>query len=193
MKRKALLAITGCTPKAFETYSFRGFLPFVIEDRNWSNYTIYNAFSLKVLLDAAASTDLDSAAVLAKGALDALHPINPFAYSGEEDVHVALIRYDWPEAPEDWDCRTVVAGRWGDIEDKARKFVAELAPRAHVISVMAISATKIARSLLAEARDFGMPEGEVHQVPEDLTGYPEWFQKAETSRRAMLANWGKSE
>ena len=98
MKRKALLTITGCTPKAFETYSFRDFLPFVIEDRNWSNYTIHNAFSLKVLMNAAESTDLSSAAVLAAGALDALHPINPFAYAGDEDLHVALIRYDWPEA-----------------------------------------------------------------------------------------------
>ena len=66
MKRKALLAITGCTAKAFETYSARGFLPFGIQDARWSEYTLEDAFLLRLLMDAASGTDQDSAALLAR-------------------------------------------------------------------------------------------------------------------------------
>lgn len=193
MKRKALLIITGCTSKAFETYSFRDFLPFAIEERNWSDYSIFNAFSLKVLTDAAENTDLASASVLAKGALNALRPFNPFAYHGDENLWVALIRYEWPDAPEGWDCRHVVAGRWRDIETEAQKLTSEIAPGARVTGILSLSATKIAHQLLNEARDLGIPEGEVHGVPEDLEGYPEWFKVEETARRDLLKNWAKSE
>lgn len=193
MKRKALLTITNCSAKAFETYSFRDFLPFVIQDRNWSDYTIGNAFSLKVLMDAAENTDLSSAAVLAKAALDALHPINPFAYTGGQELWVALIRYDWPDGIEGWDSRHVVAGRWSDIEAEARNLVTEKAPGARVTGILSVSATKIAELLLNEANDLGLPEGEVQGVPEDLTGYPEWFKADELARRDLFKNWGKAE
>lgn len=186
MKRKALLTITGCTSKAFETYSFRGFLPFGIEDQNWSDYSIENAFSLKVLLDAAETTNLASASVLARAALDAMAPVDPFAFAGDEELWVALISYEWPEAPEGWDCRHVVAGRWCDVEGAARRLVTENAPGARVTGILSLSATEIAKSVLKEARDLGLPEGAVHGVPDDLTGYPDWFKAAELARRELL-------
>lgn len=191
MKRKALLAITGCTAKAFETFAFRDFLPFVIEDRAWSDYTIENAFSLKVLMDAAQNTDHASASVLARRALDKLRPLDPFAWSGDEELWVALIRYDWPDAPEDWDCREVVAGRWIDIQAAASRLVTEQAPGARIVGILSLSATKIAKAVLEEAREFGLPEGEVHGVPEDLTGYPDWFKAKEEERRAVVFGGNK--
>jgi hypothetical protein len=188
MKRKALLTITGCPTKAFETYSFRGFLPFTIEDGNWSDYTIENAFSLKVLMDAAANTDLSSASALAQGALDKLLPIDPFAYSGDEELWVALVRYEWPEAPEGWSFRHVTAGRWSDINESARKFVAQLGATARITGILSVSATKIANQLLTEAREFGLPEGDPHSVPDDLSGSPEWFKVAEMARRELFSS-----
>lgn len=186
MKRKALLTITGCAYKAFDNFSQREFIPFPISAPSWSDYTIENAFSLKVLLVAASGTDANSASYLASRALDALHPIDPFAYSGDDELWVALVRYDWPDAPEDWDKRTVVAGRWCDIADKAKVFLSDFPPNAHVTGIQAVSATGIARDVFTEARDRGLPEGEVHSVPEDLTGYPEWFKDAELKRRALM-------
>ena len=191
MKRKALLAITECTPKAFETFSARGFLPFVIEDGNWSDYTIYNAFSLKALTEAAACTSLSNAAFLAACALDALAPMDPFGFTDANEMWVALIHYHWPDAPEGWDCREVVAGRWCDLDTQAKSLLAERAPGAAVTAMLTVSATKIANTLLREARDFGLPEGEIPAIPENLTGYPKWFVEAETARRNLLADWGK--
>ncbi|RLL65269.1 hypothetical protein [Paenirhodobacter hankyongi] len=193
MKRKALLAVTGCTPKAFEMYSARGFLPFIIEERNWSDYTIGNAFQLQALLDAADGTDLAGASTLAKQAIDKLYPLSPFAYTGDEELFIALVRYDWDDAPEDWTCTYVLAGRWQDIKDQLEKLPEMIDPTIRVRSVLTLSATKIAHKVLREARDFGLPEGEVHSVPEDLTGYPEWFKKAETARRALLNGWDRDE
>lgn len=187
MKRKALLAITGCTAKAFETYSARGFLPFGIQDARWSEYTLEDAFLLRLLMDAASGTDQDSAALLARGALDKMSPITPFSYTGDQEMWAALIRYDWPNAPEGWDQRHVVAGRWQDIEAQAKHLTTELAPGARVLSIQAVSATKIAHHVFRAAREFGLPEGEhPHAVPEDLTGYPEWFKEAEMARRRVV-------
>lgn len=191
MKRKALLAITDCTAKAFETYSSRGFLPFVIEDSRWSDYTLDQAFMLRLLKIAAEGTDLDSAALMARNSLYQLKPMDPFAWTGGAELWVGLVRYDWPDAPEGWDCRKVVAGRWEDLPHKAAEFCQTLAPGVKVISIYALSAFKIAHEVLREAREFGLPEGEIRQVPTDLTGYPEWFKVAEAERQAFLADWRK--
>jgi hypothetical protein len=185
MKRKALLNITDCTAKKFETYAFRDHSPFQIEDGNWSDYQIEDAFALKVLMDAADSTDLSSASLLARLALGALHPIDPFAYC-EQELWIALVRYDWPDAPEGWDCRHVVAGRWADVELAANTWLLQRAPSARITGILTISATKIANTLLKEARDLGIPEGLVHGVPENLSGYPEWYKVGEMTRRALL-------
>lgn len=193
MKRKALLAVTGCTVKAFETYAYRDFLPFAIADARWSDYTLENAFALKVLMEAAAVTDVASASIFAGGVLDALRPLDPFSYMGDEEIWLALIRYDWRDAPEDWTNTEVVAGRWRDIDDKCRALIADTVPGAKVTSIIALSATKIADSILREARDLGLPEAEVRPVPEDLTGYPEWFKESEGERRDLLTKWGSDE
>lgn len=193
MKRKALLAITDCGTKAFEMYRERGFLPFNIEGRSWSEYTTENAFQLKVLLDGADATDLAGASMLAKGALNKLAPLNPFSYTGDEELFIALARYEWEDAPEGWDCQAVLGGRWQDIRDQLDDLPKTISPDIRVRSVLVLSATKIAHKVLSEARDFGLPEGEVQPVPENLTGFPEWFKKAETARRELLKNWHKAE
>ncbi len=193
MKRKALLAITGCTPKSFETYSARDNLPFAISSNRWSEYSIEDAFKLKLLIQAAELTNLDTASKLASAALDELHPLDPFAFCGDQELYVALIRYDWPDKFPDWDAWTVVAGRWQDIEAKASERVADIARGVRLIGTLALPIKPIAKELLTEARAFGLPEGEVHSVPEDLTGYPDWFVAEEQARRAMLAGWGGDE
>jgi hypothetical protein len=186
MKRRALLEITGCTIKAFETYSSRGFLPFSIRDSRWSDYSIEDAFALKVLTDAAAVTDLATASTFARGALKALHPLNPFAYMGDDEVWIALINYEDPEGTEGGTGSVVVAGRWRDIDAQARARLECVGPTAKLTSVLALSATRTARDVLQEARDFDLPEAEVPPIPEDVSGYPEWFVENELARRAVL-------
>lgn len=194
MKRKALLAITGCTAKQFETFSARGFLPFAIEDARWSDYTLNHAFQLRMLLDGISGTDQDSAALLARDALSKLHPITPFSYTGDQEMWAALVRYYWPGAPEGWDCRAVVAGRWQDIEANANAHISGLAADARITSIQAVSVTKIAHHVWREARDFGLPEGEQAQpIPEDLTGYPDWFKEAEIARRRVVFGGNEAE
>ena len=106
---------------------------------------------------------------------------------GDENIWVAIVSYHWPEAPQDWVQKTVVAGRWSDIETKAKIFVAGLASDAAITGVFAVSAKNIANHVLTEARDFGLAEGEVQSVPDDLTGYPDWFQDIEGKRRALFS------
>lgn len=191
MKRKALLAITGCSAKAFETFTARNINPVLVREDRWSDYGLEDAFALQLMLDASKDTDQGSAYFLARQALDKLRPIDPFAYTGGEEMWVALVRYDWPDAPEGWDCRTVVAGRWTDLRDQAKNFVRDLGSSARASIVMAMSATEIAQRVFREARDLGLPEGDnVHSVPDDLTGYPEWFKEDELRRRELLRNWG---
>ncbi|MCU0904872.1 MAG: hypothetical protein MUE83_13510 [Tabrizicola sp.] len=186
MKRNALLAITGCTAKAFETYAHRDFLPFHIPDGGrWSDYTIDQAFELKVLSLASEATDNKSAAYLAERCLNKLHPIDPFAFNGG-DLWVALVRYEWADAPENWIKLGVVAGRACDLPALANEHVAGQAPEAKLTSILAIPAHKIALDLLSEAREWGLPEGQARAVPEDLTGFPEWFKEIELQRRAIV-------
>jgi hypothetical protein len=191
MKRKALLAITGCTPKAFETYSARDQLPFSISQGNWSDYTIEDAFALKLFMRASECTSLDNAARLARGALAKLHPVNPFSFHGSEELWVVLATYDWPSAPPDWACSLLVAGRWSDIVTHAKGALCGIAPDVSLLGLLAFSITDVAREVLQEARDFGLPEGKVQPVPEDLTGYPEWFKTEEADRRALVFGIGE--
>lgn len=192
MKRNALLAITGCTAKAFETYAHRDFLPFhIAEGGRWSDYTIDQAFQLKVLMLAGDATDNKSAAYLASECLHKLHPIDPFAFTGG-DLWVALVRYEWAEAPEDWIKLGVIAGRACDLPDLAKEHVSGQAPEAKLTSILALPAHKIALDLLSEAQEWGLPEGQVRSVPEDLTGYPEWFKGLEAQRRALIFGIGEA-
>jgi len=194
MKRKALLLATTCTAKAFETYSARDFLPFVIEDARWSEYTLQNAIELKILMVAAACMDQNSAAFLARQAFDKLHPIHPLFHTNGQEMWVALVRYDWAEAPEDWNARTVVAGRWQDLSAQAQAFVQGFDGKCQVVSIQAISASKIAVEVWEDLREIGLPEGEeLPGVPQDLTGFPEWFIETETARRYVISNDWKPE
>jgi hypothetical protein len=194
MKRKALLLLADCTAKFFETCSARDFLPFAIGERQWSDYTLENAFQLRLLQLAFKGTDLDSAAMIARRAVDALYPLNPFSYTEDEGLWVALIRYEWPEAPEGWDMRQVVAGRMQDVHAKADEFVQDLGGGAKLVSIYAIPLKPIAHQVFGEARDLGIPEGEAWpQPPQDLTGFPEWFTALETSRRSLISSFGKAE
>lgn len=185
MKRKPLLAITGCTAKAFETWSFRGFLPFTIGDGRWSDYTIDQAFQIKLLMEAAQATDTAAAAYLASRALHKIYPLDPFSFTGG-DLWVALVRFEWEDAPADFEKLSVVAGRSGELTAKALEQVAAFDPKARLISLLCFSVDRIASELLVEAREWGLPEAEVRPVPEDLTGFPEWFKDLEASRRALL-------
>lgn len=190
MKRQALLAITGCTAKAFEIWSARDLLPFAIPSGRWSDYTLDDALALALMLQAAKMTDLAAASRLAAGALPALHPLDPFAFCGSQELFAALIRYDWPDKPKGWDARTVVAGRWQDIEPLARERIADIAPDVRLVGILAVPVKRVAERLLSAAQELGLPEGEVRAVPEDLTGYPAWFVAEETARRALLFTRG---
>lgn len=140
-------------------------------------------------------TDLESASMIARRALDAIYPLTPFPYTGNEGLWAALVRYDWLDAPEGWDCRQIVAGRMQDLQAKADEFVSDLDASATLISIYAIPMASIARHVWAEARDLGLPEGESWPVttPEDLTGFPDWFKEAEQERRAIVSGWARAE
>lgn len=193
MKRKALLAITGCTKQRFDTYLHREMIPFQVNSGSWTEYTIEDAFQLKLLIQATEITDVDTASKLAVGALHQLYPLDPFAFSGDQELFVALIRYTWPDQPEDWDGRTVVAGRWQDIDAKARERIEGIAPGVMIAGILALPVKQIALDVQSKAQDYELPEGEPHSVPEDLTGFPEWFKVAEHARRELLREFTWSE
>jgi len=144
MRRKALLTITGCSAKRFEIYSARGLLPFPIPKRAWSDYSLEDAFRLRLLILAAEVTDLSSASFLAGRALDALKPLNPFAASGCAGLWVALVRFDCLAAPDNRDRRHVVAGRWEDFQSRVASYIAAQGWDADLKSIQLHSASAIA-------------------------------------------------
>lgn len=190
MKRKALLAITGCSAKAFETYAARDKMPFSLSADRWSDYDLDHALALSVMMRAAELVDLDSASLLARNTRPQLHPLNVFSFTGEQPLYAALVRYSWSDMPADWDGRTVVAGRWQELQALARERVAGLASGVVMSGMVAVPVSEIADRLLIKAREFGLPEGEIQAVPEDLSGFPEWFVKEERARRDLLLGRG---
>lgn len=189
MKRKALLAIAGCPAKTFETLSARNLNPVTIGEDRWSDYDMKDALTLRIHMQAMAGTDHESAMKIAGGALGGLKGINPFGPTGDYEMWAALVRYHWASAPDDWDGRTVICGRWQDIEAKAKDFVADLGGDARIVSIQAISITQAANHVLTEAWEFGLPEADDPQlmaVDQDLEGFPDWFKAAEARRRALL-------
>ena len=190
MKRKALLTIADFSARKFEIYSSRGLLPVVITDQGHSNYSLADAFALRLLSEVGEVTSLENAAHFARKALDALRPINPMSFTNAEEMVVALVFYAWPDAPEGWDCRAVIGGRWQDLQGQIAEKILDPMPGAYVTAMLTVSASRIGRHVYQEARDFGLPEGEMPPaIPEDLTGYPEWFKTAERARRQLAQDW----
>ena len=68
-----------------------------------------------------------------------------------------------------------------------------LAPGVRITDIHALSASKIADLILIEARELGIPEGEVHGVPADLPSFPDWFVKTELAWCNLLNNWNNPE
>lgn len=190
MKRRALLDITACSSKVLDMWIMRGFCPVSLAPAQWTDYTMGDAFKLRLMMEVAQVTKLETASYFAKRALRALAPINPFTYTGDAEMWVALVRYEWPNPIEGWDCRHVVAGRWEDLHRLAKEHVTNIDPSARLVSLLAFSATRIAGQVWREARERGLPEAAtVPAIPEVLTGYPEWFREAEVERRTMFATW----
>lgn len=188
MKRKALLLTSGFTVKQFEGCAARDDLPFSIGRDRWSDYSIEQAVQLRIMKLAADGMDNTNAALLARGAFDKLWPLSPFAYTDGEDLWVGLVRYEWSNAPEGWDCRAVIAGRWSDLSVEAAQYLSGFEGGAELVSITAISASKAARDVWTEARELGLPEGDQWPkcVSENLDGYPEWFQEIERARREVV-------
>ncbi|WP_136644654.1 hypothetical protein [Tabrizicola sp. YIM 78059] len=188
-KRTPLTAIAGMPATRFDQDQRRGKLP-RLDGTGKRTYTMRDAFRLRCYWQAADATDLDSAKLLSDRALEALRPLDPFTWTDGVELHVALIRYDWPDALEGWDCRHVIAGRWEDLRALAKAHVASVDPSARLVSVIAFSATAIANHVWRAARELGLSETEsVPGIPEDLTGFPEWFREAEVERRTLAATW----
>ena len=187
MKRKALLNIADFSPRKFEVYSSRGLLPVDLEDNRWTDYTLDDAFKMRLLAEVSELTSLENGAFLARRALDALYPLNPMGWTGDEELWVALVAYAWPDAPELWDCRQVVGGRWQDLQGQIADKITDRAPGATITGILTVSATRIGRHVWAEAHQLGLPEGQMPPaIPFDLTGFPEWFATAERNRRQLL-------
>jgi hypothetical protein len=194
MKRKALLLTTGCTTKMMESWTARGLSPLSSVDGNWNDYQQDDGITLRLMVMAAKGTDVNSASKLASAALRKLYPVHPLFYTDGVELWAALVHYDWPDAPEEWDARTVIAGRWCDLQEQAENFVAGIDEGAKVNSIYAVSVTKAALDFYHEAKELGLAEGEgFPAVPFDLTGFPDWFVDCETRRREVVFSKRESE
>ncbi len=111
MKRQELLRITGCTVKAFETYAYRGFLPFLIKDSRWSDYSLLDACLLRVLMEAQKATSTANAAMLARSISCA-----GWDYAGligaRPDVHVVIGDIEGVGIELDRPIKTVRESEW---------------------------------------------------------------------------------
>ncbi|WP_185802983.1 hypothetical protein [Pontivivens nitratireducens] len=187
MKRKALLEIAGCTVKMFESYTARGFLPFEIQDR-WTDYDLSDAVRLAVMVEAAKVCDVAGASQIAGNLNSALDGIDPL-FVMEESVFVALVKYDWSEAPAaDWKGRTIVGGRWADLNAKATAFVSSFDGKGSLRSIYAVNVSEIASKTFEAGRELGVLDfSDLPNCPRDLTGFPDWFAENERARRKVMS------
>ena len=194
MKRGAMLTITDVKTPRFDTYGARGNLPFhSADDRNFRGYSLDDAIKLAVLRTAGESTDVASAAELARRCLDCLAPVHPLNFTDGQDMFAALVRLEWETTPEGHNGLEVVAGRWCDLPDMiAKRIVFWGADGA--ASALVVSLSQIAKGVFQRARDLGLPEGDhLPPVPKNLDGFPAWFIKAETARRDLFLNWDRKD
>lgn len=186
MRRKALLLVTDCTQKTFETFSARGFLPFPSGKGGWGEYTLVDALTLRLLTELSKiTTDLRTASDIAGAAPD-MKP-NPFWHSDHINIYLVAALFEY----QDNDMLRQEVWTWTAREDHLREgYPAYKAPGYREVGILAVNATAAAKKVMQAARDLGLPEAKsIPEIPEDLTGYPEWFRTVEMARRELLNTW----
>lgn len=182
MKRSALLAITGYSARKFEVNSNRGLLPFHIDpDKGWSNYSLDDAIRLAIFNCASDATSLENAAMLARGALESVHPIHPLYFTDNQPLFAALVHCSFAsvdDQPEWWGddlARQVVGGRWQDIPKRIADLRKEYGNKLQVNVTTIVDLSEIGKRVYEAAKDLGLPEGTMPEVPVILKDFPEWF------------------
>jgi hypothetical protein len=182
MKRPALLIATECKIPRFDTLAKRAQLPFgagVADGRN--DYSLHDAYRLRLMLDAPKGIDNDTAQFIAKESTYILGNL-PFYHTEGVTLYAGAMYVDGQ--------RVAVAGRMADIAELADPVNGMFAGM-KCGGLVLLNATEAAQKVQKALAALGLPQSEwLVDMPEDVSGFPEWFQKIETERRAMLSGWG---
>ena len=181
MKRKGLLAITGCGDKRFETFGTRDQLPFPATTGKWNDYTLEDAFRLRLMIETLdhAGGDIETALYLAGNGPRKL-PMHPLNYpSSEGEMWVAAGKVTEPNnADDETHSRFTVAGRLQDISPKVRDIVKRDFEGSKVVALVCINVSAVADHVRQEALDFGLPEGNDYTSVWEHWEWPEWVDRA---------------
>lgn len=189
MKRKGFLMVTGCASARLDTLAARDQLPFVTEPGKWSDYSLNDAFRLRLMLDAAEIMDVSTASKLARLADDRFYPLDVMGFTGDRDLWAGVVFYTFDDMPEDWDNRYVVGGLPEELFPDAERFIENLAPGARILGLTMVNASSAARRVRQEAHEIGLPEAQdFPPIPDDLTGFPAWFTEVEMKRRNLFVD-----
>jgi hypothetical protein len=177
VKRKGLLLVTGCAEKRFDTLNNREQLPFSTGAGRWADYSLDDAFRLRVMLTAVdqAGLNLENGLYLAVSGVGKLsmHPLNyPESY-GAMWVAVCTVTEPDPEVKEThW--RFAVAGRQEDLAGLAAAHIDRNHLGSKLVAMVAVNASEAALHVRDAARDIGLPESDDYSPVWENWQWPSW-------------------
>lgn len=164
MKRRAILYITECDPKRFETLLFRKQLPFVPaplplhveadaeQVKRRADYSVSNAFALRLVMDFADQGGLSLEAALYAGR-NAVRKLDLVANGADpaRDVYIVHVA-EFALEGEDGDPMQIFACHLDDLA----AVLAEKTDPAQVRRITLVNASATSRFVLGRAAEFGL-------------------------------------
>lgn len=167
MRRKGLLAVTGCNDSRFNSLSAREELPFVSAG-TWREYSLENAFELRLMLNLVdgAGASLDMARYIVGNSVrdlqlrDFPHPLNFPQSSGDLWVGAAIVSSNDSIEGGVRFHRIHFGGLLPDAIPTAES--AKLWDGETIVGVVMANASEAAREVRKIALEIGLPEGGDH-------------------------------
>jgi hypothetical protein len=180
MKRAILCELAGISEKKFENLSARDYLPFPLPSARWSDYDLKQALQVRILAEAGQVLPGKLAALLAREAIYAVAPSDPFSNGSGEPLFAALVALDLSFSPGA--AQTVIGGKWNELIEKAESYRRGLietrlrgretssasVSNAWVESVHAVDVTGAAQRIIRLGYKLKLDEVKMLPPPDDL-------------------------
>lgn len=186
MKRKGLCLITNCAEKRLDTMVTRGQWIATKGEGAQAQYTLEDAFRLRLLLVAMdhAGADIETATYLLNGVGDlSMHPLNYPRSHGDMWIAAGVVKTGNPDFPS---MRIHVGGRLQDLHDLAHN---RFAPEAGEVleTLLSVNVSEVAHFVRNEAMEIGLPEGRDFSQVWPYSQFPVWMKADLDSAAAIMA------
>ena len=174
MRRKGLCLITTCAEKRLDSMASRGQWNPTMGEGAHADYTLEDAFRLRVLIVAMdhAGADFETAQYLLNGITDlSMHPLNYPRSEGDMWIAAGVVRTGDADFPS---MRVHCGGRLQDIHAEAlTRFSPE---KGQVLeALVCVNVSEAAHFVRKEAMDIGLPEGRDFSQVWPHGVWPKWM------------------